>query len=127
MVDMQAIEKSMKHYDEAKVHFASLALPDCVIEVLPCCPPTDWPVHFTPTDEAMTLKRIAMSSFNKSFICIYKADEGTHFFFTDYIITKIEVLETHDVILFDIEDPDEFDIKAVMQEFQELKKQLQNG
>jgi hypothetical protein len=126
MIDFEAVEKSLKLYDEAKQYFAGKKLADCVIEISEK-PMSEWNIHFASTDHELVLKRIEFSTAKKPFIASYTRNEDEYFFFLDNITLQLEIPKTREILTFEIRQEDELDEEAIIKEFLTLKKMLQNA
>ena len=126
MLDLGAIEKSKALYEAAKKHFAPQNLADCVIEISDK-PFEEWVVHFPESKDQMSVLRMELSADRRAFIAISAEAKKKYFFFADHAITKCEILNTGEVVLFDLENFSEFSMEQIKKEFAELKKILRGA
>jgi hypothetical protein len=123
MIDFQAIEDSKKLYDSAKEYFAPMKLDDCVIEISDK-PMSEWVIHFTKSDDEMSIKRFELADLKKSFIAIYCSEEGAYFFFTDFVTSTLELTDQKKIIFSDVNEFEDVDREKLVQELKELKNVL---
>ena len=126
MQNNKSLEDSKVLYEKTRNYFGSLNFTGCVIEITEK-PLYEWTLHFTESEEQMVLKRREFSRLKKPFIAIYTGHKDKYFFFTDDILTQLEILDTGEILLFNIENFESFNLNQVRKEFLELKKILQGA
>lgn len=126
MIDPKSIEASLEFYEKTKAYFVEKETLNCVIEISDG-PFEKWVRHYPNSVEEMSSKRLDLAIEKKRFIAIGVEDNLRCFFFSDRIISKGEVLDTGEIVCFDIEQLYEINREQIRKEFLALKKLLQGA
>lgn len=125
MIDLIAIQNSIKLYGDVRKHFSASNFDGCVIEIS-SLPMAEWTVHQTGTGQEMTIKRTELHAAKKPFIALYNYKGLRYLFFTDGILIQREILSAGKFEFSDIVEFSLVDKEQVRKEFQLLKMKLQN-